>query len=73
MATKKTRINITCEKETIHLLTELAKKQDRSTAGFAKELILEALEKREDVALSKLAQIRDIATATRVAHNIAWK
>lgn len=46
MATKKTRINITCEKETIHLLTELAKKQDRSTAGFAKELILEALEKK---------------------------
>jgi hypothetical protein len=54
-------------------LTELAKKQDRSTAGFAKELILEALEKREDVALSKLAQIRDIATATRIAHNNAWK
>ena len=73
MATKKARINITCEKETIHLLTELAKKQDRSTAGFAKELILEALEKREDIALSKLAQIRDIATATRIAHNSAWK
>jgi predicted DNA-binding protein len=73
MATKKTRINITCEKETIHLLTELAKKQDRSTAGFAKELILEALEKREDIALSKLAQIRDISTATRIAHKSVWE
>ena len=73
MPTKQRRINITCEKETIQLLTELAKKQDRSTAGFAKELILEALEKREDIALSKLAQIRDIATATRIAHNNAWK
>lgn len=73
MATKQKRINITCEKETIHLLTELAKKQDRSTAGFAKELILEALEKREDIALSKLAQIRDLATAARITHNSAWK
>ena len=73
MATKKPRINITCEQETIHLLTELAKKQDQSTAGFAKALILEALERREDVALSKLAQTRDIATATRIPHNSAWK
>ena len=73
MATKKPRINITCEQETMHLLTNLAKKQDQSTAGFAKALILEALEKREDIALSKLAQIRDISTATRIAHKSVWE
>jgi hypothetical protein len=73
MSTKKTRINITCEKEIMSLLAEMAKDQERSTAGFAKELILEALEMREDIALSKLAEIRDIATAGRIPHDIAWK
>lgn len=73
MSTKKTRINITCEKEIVNLLTELAKGHDRSTAGFAKDLILEALEMREDIALSKLAEIRELATSTRIAHNSVWK
>jgi predicted DNA-binding protein len=73
MSIKKPRINITCEQETILLLSELAKKQDRSTAGFAKELILKPLEMREDVSLSKLSQIRDLATSTRVTHSNAWK
>ena len=57
----------------MQLLDELAKNHERSTAGFAKELILEALERREDVALSKLAEIRDLTTSTRIAHSSAWK
>lgn len=73
MSTKKPRINITLEEQIAHILTDLAKKNERPTAGFAKELILEALEKREDVALSKLAQIRDIATAARIGHKDAWQ
>ena len=73
MSTKKPRINITLEEQTAHILTDLAKKNERPTAGFAKELILEALEKRKDAALSKLAQIRDIATAARIEHKDAWQ
>lgn len=73
MPTKKTRINITLEEQTAHILTDLAKKNDQPTAGVAKELILEALEKREDIALSKLAQSRDIATAARIEHKDAWQ
>jgi hypothetical protein len=73
MATKKPRINITCEQETMRLLTDLAKKQDQSTAGFVKDLTFEALERRKDVGWSKLARIQDIAIVTRISHNSAWK
>ncbi|MEL6412592.1 MAG: ribbon-helix-helix protein, CopG family [Bacteroidota bacterium] len=72
MATQKPRINITCEEDTMYLLAELAKKRQQSTAGFAKELILEALERREDMALARLAQSRDVAAAARIAHNNVW-
>ena len=73
MPTKKSRINITLEGQTAHILTDLAKRNNQPTAGVANELILEALEKREDVALSKLAQSRDIATAARIEHKDAWQ
>jgi hypothetical protein len=73
LATNKPRINIKCEQEIMRLLTDLAKKRDQPTAGFAKALTFEALERRKDVAWSKLARIRDIAIVTRISHNSAWK
>lgn len=73
MPTKHPRINITLEESIAGLLTSLAKHENKSVSSFAKELVLEALERREDMALSALAEIRDIPKAKRVKHDDAWE
>lgn len=73
MSTKNPRYNVTLDPKTAHLLTTLAKQENQSIASLAKELILEALERREDLALSAIAEIRDIKTAKYIDHEDAWK
>lgn len=73
MPTKNPRINITFESATVGLLTNLAHQEHKSVASLAKELIMEALERREDVALSALAKARDHTQAKRVPHDDVWE
>jgi hypothetical protein len=73
MPTKNPRINITLEESLSGLLASLAEQEHISISSLAKELLLEALERREDVALSTIAEIRDVAKAKRVKHANAWK
>ncbi len=73
MPTKNPRINITLEASLSGLLSEIAAQEDISVSSLAKELVLEALERREDIALSILAKIRDTEKAKRVKHDHAWK
>lgn len=73
MPTKNPRINITFEEPVALFLTSLASYEHKSLAGLAKELILEALERREDIALSEIAHLRDKKNAQRVKHADAWK
>lgn len=73
MATKNPRINITFEEATAFLLVQLAKENNKSISSMAKELILEALDKREDMAFSSIAELRDIKGAKKVKHQDAWK
>ncbi|EKD70302.1 MAG: hypothetical protein ACD_46C00575G0002 [uncultured bacterium] len=73
MPTANPRINITLEKTLASLLEQQAKLEHKSVASIAKELILEALERREDVALSAIAKIRDTKNAKRIKHKDAWK
>jgi len=73
MPTKNPRINITFEQATAGLLAQLAQQEHKSLSSFAKELILEALDRREDIVLSAIAKIRDIEQVTKVAHEDAWK
>lgn len=73
MPTKNPRINITFEEATVALLSRLARQESKSVASIAKELVLEALERREDVALSALAELRDTSKKKRVKHEDAWK
>ena len=72
MPTKNPRINITFEEATVTILSELAKSEQRSVASLAKELVLEALDRREDMALSVIAKKRDVPKAKRVKHDDAW-
>lgn len=73
MPTKNPRINITLKESTAGFLSSLAKHEHKSVSNLAKELILEALERREDIALSMLAEIRDTAKEKKVKHIDAWK
>jgi hypothetical protein len=73
MSTKNPRINITIEPATETLLSLLAKREQRSVASLATELIVEALERREDMVLSAVAQKRDIEDAETIEHEDVWK
>ncbi len=73
MPTSNPRINITLEQETAGMLALLAKQEEKSVSRLAKELILEALERREDKLLSALADERDTDQAKRVKHQDVWK
>jgi hypothetical protein len=73
MPTKNPRINITFDPELVSVLVSVAKQEQVSLSSLAKELILEALERREDVTLSAIAQARDVNTTKMVSHDKAWK
>lgn len=73
MPTKNPRINITVEESIVNLLSQLAEKEHKSIATISKDLILEALERREDMALSAIAKIRDTKDAKRIKHRDVWK
>lgn len=72
MPTKHPRLNITMESPLAAALTQLADRENKSVSSLARELILEALELREDFALSSLALARDKKTARTVVHDDAW-
>lgn len=72
MPTNNPRINVTFQMVTAVLLAQLAKQESKSVSALTKELILEALEHREDIALSAIAKIRDVENVKRVSHKDAW-
>lgn len=56
MPTTKPRINITFQPETAALLKQLARRSKKSVASLAKDMVLDALERREDAALLRFAE-----------------
>lgn len=73
MTTLHPRLNITIDQHSAAILAELAKQNHQSTSAMAKELILEALERREDLALSAIAKKRDSSSKKRIKHKDVWK
>jgi len=72
MTTKNPRINVTFEEETSCLLTALARQERKPVASLVRELALEALERREDFYLSKIAEKTDTKDAIIKSHEDAW-
>ena len=66
MPTKNPRINITFDQDWAELIADLAERENKSVSSFAKELILDSLDRREDMALSKLAELRDKEGVKRI-------
>ncbi|MBU0456034.1 MAG: DUF6290 family protein [Pseudomonadota bacterium] len=73
MATICPRLSITVDPERAKILANLAKQNNQSISALAKELIIEALELREDLILSTLAKKRDSKSQKRISHQDAWK
>jgi hypothetical protein len=73
MPTQNPRFNITVDSNTAAVLTALSKHEHKSVASVARELILEALERREDQFLSNLAEKRDTKRSKAIKHDDVWK
>jgi len=69
------RINVTFKPSTLHALNLLAKKEDISLSNITQELVEQALEIREDIYLSRLAEKAEIRAKgkARVPAEKVWK
>jgi hypothetical protein len=67
------RINVTFEESTAGLLSALAESENKSLSNIVRDLTLEALELREDLYLSKIAQKLDQDNTKTYSHEEAWK
>jgi hypothetical protein len=75
MPTANPRLNVTFQPETAALLARLAKREGKSVASLTKELVLDALDRREDIALSLLAERREKEQKGKkfYSHEEAWR
>ena len=64
---------MTLAPETVTLLNDMAQKEHQSVASLVKALMLEAIEHREDLALSAVASMRMQESQATVKHSDAWK
>ena len=72
MPTKLHRINLSVEPNLAEDLEFLAKNTHKTVTGLAKELILDALDRREDLYLLKLANSLDVEGAKTISHDEFW-
>ena len=61
------------EEQTVEFFASIAKSEHKSLSCVVKELAIEALERREDMYLSKLAEKLDTPNAKVHTHEDAWK
>lgn len=71
MPTKNPRINVTFEDNLVEVLSYIATQENKSVASIVRELTMEALERREDYYLSKLADKLDHKDAKIYSHEEA--
>ena len=69
MPTKNPRINVVVDSPLYELIEQLAERQGISMSLLTRDLIKEALETKEDVALGQLAAARDATLEEDAAHS----
>ena len=67
---KNPRINVTVEPKIYDILNALSNKEHCSLSALTKQLIMESLERREDLKLSQIADLRD--NEPTIDHDKAW-
>lgn len=73
MPTKNPRLNVVLDSELYDMVEKLSKQKDKSMSVVAKELIEDALEKHEDLVLSKMAMKRESKSKKKISHDKVWK
>lgn len=71
MSAKK-RLNITFDPAIFAVLVSLAEQEHKSLSSLTRDLVIEALDKREDLNFSALADFRDNRVQNTVSHDQAW-
>ena len=72
MPTKSPRINVTFEPAIAAILSRLAGDRGQSVSSLTRELVLEALDRHEDIMLSSLAERRDSGKKKTLTHDQVW-
>jgi predicted DNA-binding protein len=69
------RINVTFKPSTLHAVSFLAEKEDTSLSNITQELVEQALEMREDIYLSRIAEEAEIRAKgkARISAEKVWK
>lgn len=70
---KNPRINVTLDESIVDFLCIIAKEENKPVAGLVRDLVCEALERREDMHLSAIAEKRDTSQEKKYSHTDAWK
>lgn len=72
MSSRASRLNVTLDADLKSAVTTLARRRSVPVATLAAELIREALDRQEDMALSDLAAKREKAAAKAIPHDKVW-
>ena len=74
MATKKPRVNVVLDKNIYNAVKDLSESEDMSMSSTIRDLVKEALELREDIALSKFAEEREktFDRTKALSHKEVW-
>ncbi len=74
MPTKNARVNVVMEKPLHTVVSGLAKREGISMSMVVRELVKEALELREDIALVRIAEEREksLKLTKKLSHEDTW-
>ena len=69
------RINVTFKPSTLHAVNFLAEKEDTSLSNITQELVEQALEMRDDIYLSRIAEEAEIRAKgkAKISAEKVWK
>jgi metal-responsive CopG/Arc/MetJ family transcriptional regulator len=75
MPTKNRRINVVLDDSLFEAIEELASRRGSSRSTVARDLLIDALEMREDIGLEQVAAEREQSyeAETAVSHDDVWK
>lgn len=73
MPTEHPRIHVQCNPGVFDSINEIAAEEGRSLSSIAQELMIEALERREDYYFSRLAEERESKPFKKISHEAAWR
>jgi len=73
MTVKNPRVNVTLTEDILELLNIKAKAEGRSVSSVTKDLIIDALEREEDLYFSAKADAIDLENTKLYTHEEVWR